>query len=495
MTAAVAAPPDPRRFLGVMRGFDGRPLLETLVGSEAYRAKILIDALGTLEPVEAGGRKVMRPKFNRVLTSRGKKNYKSTDLCIAALFCFLAVPSDAGNDSAIVANDLTQAKDDLAIVKKLIELNPMLSREVRAYTKEIRRRDGKGTLTVLPAKNVASLHGKSFLFIGYDEIWGYRDYAIFEALAPDPNRLDVREWIASYASIYAKPGVPIFDFLQAARAGSDPRLFCSWYSADFTTDPVFADKPPEERANPSMASWRNPSYLPEERRRLPSSRYRRLHLNLQGQPEGAAFAAEHVLASIVQGRRRLPYEPGRRYVAFVDMSGGSNDDATFAIAHRDTAGREVLDLVMSQGRRPPFNPRDAVTRFAEACSEYQLTSVTGDAYAGETFRRDFEAAGIHYTVSTKSASDLYEEFEPRLNAGEVELLDCPELQEQLLTLVWLGGKITHERGAHDDWANAAVGALNSTMKAGTLQISDMVLQRAGRAVNWRAGSRQIHAHF
>jgi hypothetical protein len=245
-----------------------------------------------------------------------------------------------------------------------------------------------------------------------------------------------------------------------------------------------------------MGSWRNPDYLAQERRRLPSSRYRRLHLNLQGQPEGAAFSAEHVLAAIIQGRRRIPYEPGRRHVAFVDMSGGSSDDATLAIAHFDEAAqRSVLDLVMSQTGRPPFNPRQAVTKFAAALKEYGLSRVAGDAYAGQTFRSDFEALGVSYEVSTRSATELYEALEPRLNAGEVELLDVPELQEQLLTLVYQGGKITHERGAHDDWANAAAGAIERARKPSTLVISDAVLARASRQSARRGQARPMRAFF
>ena len=38
-------------------------------------------------------------------------------------------------------------------------------------------------------------------------------------------------------------------------------------------------------------------------------------------------------------------------------------------------------------------------------------------------------------------------------------IDQPTLESQLLGLVWRGGKIDHANGEHDDWANAAVGAL------------------------------------
>jgi hypothetical protein len=104
----------------------------------------------------------------------------------------------------------------------------------------------------------------------------------------------------------------------------------------------------------------------------------------------------------------------------------------------------VLDLVVSQDGRPPFNPRSAVQKFVRALNEYGIKRVFGDAYAGETFRRDFEDEEITYIVTKhKSATEIYETFEPHLNAHQVELLDVPKLQEQLLTLVIRGNRIDH----------------------------------------------------
>ncbi len=69
-------------------------------------------------------------------------------------------------------------------------------------------------------------------------------------MQPDPTRPHALTWITSYASIYHKPGVPLFDLCQQGRAGRDPRLVFSWYAADYTTDPDFAGADPETRANP-----------------------------------------------------------------------------------------------------------------------------------------------------------------------------------------------------------------------------------------------------
>jgi hypothetical protein len=104
----------------------------------------------------------------------------------------------------------------------------------------------------------------------------------------------------------------------------------------YCTDPAFAHLPPDERANPSMASWpEGKSYLEQQRRRLPSARFRRLHHNLPGAPQGAFYDQGMIEVAIVPGRYTLEPQDGVDYFAFVDMSGGSSDDAVLGISHWD----------------------------------------------------------------------------------------------------------------------------------------------------------------
>ncbi|MGJ0504636.1 MAG: hypothetical protein ACR65X_13030 [Methylocystis sp.] len=305
---------------------------------------------------------------------------------------------------------------------------------------------------------------------------------MFEALAPDPTRLDALTWITWYSGIRHAPGIPLYDFMQHGKRGDDPRMYFSWYAGDFTTDPdVPDDATPEQRANPSMASWGNDDYLAQQRKRLPTHKYRRLHLNLPGAPDGAAFNADSVMSATVSGRKHLPRAEGVSYVAYVDMSGGSSDDAVLAIAYYDKQRKvAVLVSIMSQTGGVPFNPRDAVRKFVSELKAYGLSRVTGDAYAGETFRADFQTEGVTYIVCKDSTSENYEAFEPRLNAGEVELLDIPKLQEQFLTLVYRGSKIDHQPGDHDDWACAAAGAIIAAAsgRRGPMKITDSVLAKS-----------------
>jgi hypothetical protein len=88
----------------------------------------------------------------------------------------------------------------------------------------------------------------------------------------------------------------------SARSGEDPRFLFSWYSGDYCTDPDFAELEPEARANPSMASWGNDGSLAQQRKRLPSHKFRRLHPNMPGSPEGAAFDGDKIMAAIFTGR-------------------------------------------------------------------------------------------------------------------------------------------------------------------------------------------------
>jgi hypothetical protein len=442
--------PSPAEFFSHLVWLNGKPLLDTI---EPYRRDILSDVLFTFEPDG-------RPRYNLALCGRGKKNWKTADLTLAALYRFLAWPSEHGNDGFILANDEGQANDDLALCKKLIAANSILAQEVTVGSKAIERRDGKGALRIHPAKDVVGLHGKTYLFCGWDEIHAYRSHDLFEALAPDPTRLDALNWVTSYAGIRHAPGVPLYDLMQAGKRDDDPRMFFSWYGGDFTTDATLADAEPEARANPSMASWGNGGYLAQQRRRLPTHKFRRLHLNLPGAPDGAAFDGDKVMSAIVMGRKRLAHEEGCVYHAFADMSGGSSDDACLGLSHYDADRRvAVLDVLISQTGPAPFNPRDAVKKFAAELKVWGVSRVTGDAYAGQTFRKDFEELGITYTMAGRSKSELYDALEPRLNAGEVELLDHGKLQEQLLTLVMRGGRIDHQPGDHDDLANAAAGAI------------------------------------
>jgi hypothetical protein len=68
--------------------------------------------------------------------------------------------------------------------------------------------------------------------VGFDEIHGFRDWNLLEALQPDPHRKDAQTWITSYDTVYNSPGVPLHDLKAIGIAGSDPRMLFTWYSGE-----------------------------------------------------------------------------------------------------------------------------------------------------------------------------------------------------------------------------------------------------------------------
>jgi len=164
---------------------------------------------------------------------------------------------------------------------------------------------------------------------------------------------------------------------------------------------------------------------------------------------------------------------GVKYAAFVDPSGGSSDSMTLAIGHSQLSDDEavpvmkrrsiaVLDAVREI--RAPFSPEDAVAEFATLLKSYGVRNVRGDRYAAEWVTEAFKKAGIEYRPADLNKSEIYRDFLPRLNSGEVDLLGNPRLISQLLSLerrTARGGRdsIDHPPGGKDDLANAAAGAL------------------------------------
>jgi len=205
----------------------------------------------------------------------------------------------------------------------------------------------------------------------------------------------------------------------------------------------------------------------------------------------ALFDAEPVRACTVLDRRELPPVPGTRYYGFVDAAQGarSGDSMTLGIAHRE-GNRVVLDLVREAV--PPFDPGSVIRdRFVPVLHEYGVASVVGDRHALGFVQAEFGAAAVKFIPSTLTKSDIFAELLPLVNTTRVELLDHPTLRTQLLALerrAIRGGKdsIDHPRGAHDDVANAAAGALVAVTGVG-LKLKKLVVRMGGEGGMLRIG--------
>lgn len=148
------------------------------------------------------------------------------------------------------------------------------------------------------------------------------------------------------------------------------------------------------------------------------------------------------------------------YRAFVDVAGGSGSDSyTVAIGHKE-GERVLIDAIRET--RPPFSPKDITKEFAGLLAKYRIRQVVGDQYGGDWPGEEWRDNGIRYKVSDRNKSQIYADFLPMLNTGDVCLLDHARSTSQIANLErrqrW-GGKssIDHPLHSHDDVANAVAG--------------------------------------
>jgi hypothetical protein len=140
---------------------------------------------------------------------------------------------------------------------------------------------------------------------------------------------------------------------------------------------------------------------------------------------------EAVQACISAGVRERGADRASEYMCFVDPSGGSVDSMTLCVSHVED-GQAVLDVIREA--RPPFSPTGIVAEFAETLAAYKVRTVQGDRYGGMWPREQFARHNVTYQVADKSASQLFVEFLPLVNAGRVRLLDHRRLLDQLVNL-------------------------------------------------------------
>ncbi len=167
-----------------------------------------------------------------------------------------------------------------------------------------------------------------------------------------------------------------------------------------------------------------------------------------------------------------------------------------AVAHRDEAGRTVLDAIREI--RPPFSPESVVGEFAALLKSYDIAHVVGDRYGGAFAAEVFGKSGIRYEQSAAPKSEIYRDVLSLLNSGKVELLDHPRLAGQLCGLerrTARSGKdsIDHPPGAHDDIANVSFGALLRASQSTASLWSRQALIGSGSGAAWPARADIIFA--
>ena len=150
------------------------------------------------------------------------------------------------------------------------------------------------------------------------------------------------------------------------------------------------------------------------------------------------------------------------YTAAADPAGGSGKDSfTAAISHNEH-GTAILDCLIEI--KPPFNPTEAVAQVAAMLQSYNLTEITGDAYAASWVVSAFASSGITYKHSDRNRSEIYRDAMPLFTSGRARILDIQKLISQFGSLERKTSpmgkdKIDHGPNGHDDLCNSAALAM------------------------------------
>lgn len=397
-------------------------------------------------------------RFSEAWIVAGRRSGKSRILSLVA--CYLAAFRDWREHTApgelaivaLIAADREQARVSFRYCRGLMHGNPMLRQMIVAEKGDRIELANRGAVEVLTSGS-AAVRGRSLAAAILDEV---AFWPVGDAADPDSEILAaIRPALANLpGSILLAASSPY------ARRGELWRAYETYHGREGSDVLVWRSSARE--MNPGLSA----AMIARELARDPARAAAEWEAVFRADIE-SFISREAVEACTVPGRLELPPMSGQLYAAFCDPSGGSGGDAmTMAVAHREAReDGEVAVLDAVREVRPPFKPASVVAEFADLLRRYQVGTVTGDRYGGQWVSDAFKAAGIVYQPAAKSRSELYLDLLPRLNSGEVELLDNPRLKAQLVGLERRSGRnrdvIDHAPGQHDDLANAAAGALTA----------------------------------
>lgn len=440
---------DPAIFGDVLPGESWAPWRVLLIASRGER---LLDDERPIFAALTGREREPESPVEELWGIVGRRGGKSRAFSVlgaylAALVDYSAVQAPGERlKLAIMASTTNQATKLFTYERGLFEHSPELRDMVDGDpTADVIRLNSGVDIEVKPA-NYRTVRGETLVGALCDEIAHW----LLDGVNPDTAILEaIRPGLATTGGPLCALSTPY---------ASRGEMYAA-FKRDFGPDgdqSILVAKAPSRTMNPSL----DPAVVQRAYTRDPVAAA--AEYGAEFRSDVAAFVSREIVeAAVPRGVFERAPLPGISYTAFADPSGGASDSMTLAIAHRED-DRIFLDAVRE--RKAPFSPESVVREFAALLGRYGLKTVTGDRYAGEWPAEAFARHGITYRPAELPKSDLYVDMLPRLNSGEVELLDIPVLVNQLVGLerrTSRGGRdsIDHAPKAHDDVANAVAGVI------------------------------------
>lgn len=397
---------------------------------EEFQKKILRDIFTTRD--KNGFR-----KHNVALLGIPKKNGKSTiasGVALYMLFCDVI-----GAEVYSVAGDKDQAKIIFQMTKRAIERNPILLDSVKIYKDEIVVPSTNSIYKVLSA-DAPTAHGLNPSCVIFDELWNQPNRELYDALTQSPVRKEPLTFIVSYAGSSTDDSNLLYSLYKMGVQKRDKKMYFFW-------------------SEKNLASWVTDEYLEQQRMRLPSAVFQRLHENKFVQGENAFITKEelevckdYTLKPQLNGRDKLKY-----YLA-VDL-GLTRDRTVLTVCHFNPEDNLVyLDYIRTfQGsKKSPVLISDVEEAIMACNKSFNIVKNVFDPWqmkgTSERMRRKVRVEEFNFTSSSiqKLSQNLYYLF----HNGLIRIFPHKLLEEELLNCnaeeKSYGWRIDHKSGGFSD---------------------------------------------
>lgn len=359
-------------------------------------------------------------------------------------------PGEQGTVMVLAVNR-EQAMTIFRYLVAFLDETPMLSKLIAARWAESVELSN-GICIEVTTTNYRSVRGRTVVAALCDEISFWRsdesrnpDTEILAALRPAMATIPT-SLLVGLSSPYSRSGALYTAHERHWKNDGSPVLF--W-------------KAPTRVMNPSIRADLIQAAFAEDAQ-VAASEYGDEEHGIEFRSDVQSFLDETWIADAVDpGCHERPAASRQGYVAFVDPSGGRRDSFALGIAHKQG---DCAFLDLAREWTAPLDPAQIVGEIAALVRPYGIRTIVGDAYSGEWCRAAFREAGIAYTVSALTASEIFLETGPLLAQGRARLIDHQGLVRQLRQLerrTSSGGRdrVSHPPGGHDDLAVSAMGAL------------------------------------
>jgi phage terminase large subunit-like protein len=370
--------------------------------------------------------------------TRPRGGSKTTDL--AAFAISFLVTLGPGSQLDWLAADRDQGQLAIGAIHGFVSRTPFLYGALDVGSYRVTHRESGAALSILAA-DAPGAWGRTPRLVVVDELaqWAETNAPkrLWEAVSTSvAKRADAQLVVLTTAG---SPGHWSFPLLRHAQG--DPL----WWTHEV----------------PGPVPWIDGERLEEQRRRLPDSSFRRLHLNEWMEPEDRLTAADDLDAAMTLDGPVAPVE-GVRYVAGLDL-GLVNDRTAAAICHRE-GDSVVLDRlqVWAGSRRSPVDLDEVEAWVSEATAEYNRCRWRADPFQAALMIQRLKAKRVPieaHQFTVRSNAELAMTLHSLLRERRIVLPDDPELRDELANVrlretspgVY---RLDHDQGRHDDRAIA-----------------------------------------